>query len=186
MEPYVVAADVYAHPAHAGRGGWTWYTGSAGWMYRVGLESILGLRRRGATFEIAPCIPARVAGLLDRLALRRQPLRDRGREPRAPLPGGRAQAELDGGAVDPAAIPLVDDGAVHQVRIVIGKTSGQENGEVRALRRAEPRARGRGTRGRATKRLRPAGYQPRPDGSQDMVRVNSPRVRENTLRTGMT
>src|SRR5262245_50873592 len=43
-EPFVVAADVYAHPAHTGRGGWTWYTGSAAWMYRVGLESILGLR----------------------------------------------------------------------------------------------------------------------------------------------
>ncbi|HSD33126.1 MAG TPA: glucoamylase family protein, partial [Gemmatimonadales bacterium] len=46
-EPYVMAGDVYAHPAHAGRGGWTWYTGSAGWMYRAGLESILGLKRHG-------------------------------------------------------------------------------------------------------------------------------------------
>ena len=58
VEPYVVAGDVYAHPAHAGRGGWTWYTGSAGWMYRAGLESILGLRRHGATFEVDPCIPS--------------------------------------------------------------------------------------------------------------------------------
>src|SRR6185312_16382110 len=49
-EPYVVAGDVYACAPHAGRGGWSWYTGSAGWMYRAGLESILGLRRRGATF----------------------------------------------------------------------------------------------------------------------------------------
>ena len=57
-EPYVIAGDVYAHPAHAGRGGWTWYTGAAGWMYRAGLESILGLRRRGSTFEIDPCIPS--------------------------------------------------------------------------------------------------------------------------------
>ena len=58
-EPYVLAGDVFAHPAHAGRAGWTWYTGSAGWMYRAGLESILGLRRRGATFEVDPCIPRR-------------------------------------------------------------------------------------------------------------------------------
>ncbi|HET8539049.1 MAG TPA: glucoamylase family protein, partial [Anaeromyxobacter sp.] len=57
-EPYVLAGDVCAHPEHAGRAGWTWYTGSAGWTYRAGLESILGLRRRGATFELDPCIPA--------------------------------------------------------------------------------------------------------------------------------
>src|SRR5205807_725154 len=49
VEPYVVAADVYAAPPHVGRGGWTWYTGSAGWMYRVGLEMLLGLRREGDT-----------------------------------------------------------------------------------------------------------------------------------------
>ena len=49
VEPYVVAADVYSEPPHAGRGGWTWYTGSAGWMYRIALESILGLRMEGGT-----------------------------------------------------------------------------------------------------------------------------------------
>ena len=86
-EPYVLAGDVFAHPAHAGRAGWTWYTGSAGWMYRAGLESILGLRRRGATFEIDPCIPAAWPGVLDRLALRRDALRDRGRQPGAPVRG---------------------------------------------------------------------------------------------------
>src|SRR6185436_5115146 len=58
VEPYVVAADVYAHPAHAGRGGWTWYTGSAAWMARAGLESILGVTRRGATLALNPCIPS--------------------------------------------------------------------------------------------------------------------------------
>ena len=57
-EPYVMAGDVYANRDHAGRAGWTWYTGSAGWMYRAGLESILGLRRRGAAFEIDPCVPS--------------------------------------------------------------------------------------------------------------------------------
>ena len=58
-EPYAVAADVYAHPMHLGRGGWTWYTGSAGWMYQAAIEALLGLRRQGATFSINPCIPAR-------------------------------------------------------------------------------------------------------------------------------
>src|SRR5207247_2008847 len=57
-EPYVVAGDVYARAPHAGRGGWSWYTGAAAWMYRAGLERILGLRRRGATFSIDPCIPS--------------------------------------------------------------------------------------------------------------------------------
>ncbi len=56
-EPYAIAADVYARPPHMGRGGWSWYTGSAGWMQRAGVESILGLRLEGATLHIAPCIP---------------------------------------------------------------------------------------------------------------------------------
>ena len=58
IEPYVMAGDVYSHPAHRGRGGWSWYTGSAGWMYRAGIESILGLRRSGPTFAVDPCIPS--------------------------------------------------------------------------------------------------------------------------------
>ena len=60
-EPYVLAGDVFAHPSHAGRAGWTWYTGSAGWMYRAGLESILGLRRRGATLRDRPLHPGGLA-----------------------------------------------------------------------------------------------------------------------------
>jgi cyclic beta-1,2-glucan synthetase len=56
VEPYVVAADVYGAPPHTGRGGWTWYTGSSGWMLRLGLEAILDLRQRGDRPEIAPII----------------------------------------------------------------------------------------------------------------------------------
>jgi cellobiose phosphorylase len=58
VEPYVAAADVYAVAPHVGRGGWTWYTGSAGWMYRLIIESLLGLHREGASLRLAPCIPA--------------------------------------------------------------------------------------------------------------------------------
>jgi cyclic beta-1,2-glucan synthetase len=58
VEPYVVAADVYTAKGHLGRGGWTWYTGSASWMYRVALESILGFQERGEMLFIEPCIPA--------------------------------------------------------------------------------------------------------------------------------
>src|SRR5207237_3324378 len=57
VERYVTAADVYSESPHVGRGGWTWYTGSAGWMYRAGIESILGLRLQGAFLLLAPCIP---------------------------------------------------------------------------------------------------------------------------------
>jgi len=57
VEPYVVAADVYSTAPHVGRGGWTWYTGSAGWMYRAGVEGILGLTRSGDTVLIDPCLP---------------------------------------------------------------------------------------------------------------------------------
>lgn len=58
VEPYVVAADVYSTPPHAGRGGWTWYTGSAGWMYRAGIEGIVGLTRRGNMLCLNPCLPS--------------------------------------------------------------------------------------------------------------------------------
>jgi cyclic beta-1,2-glucan synthetase len=58
VEPYVIAADVYSVPPHVGRGGWTWYTGSAAWMYRAGIEGILGIRREGDRIVVDPCIPA--------------------------------------------------------------------------------------------------------------------------------
>ena len=118
-EPYVVAGDVTTHPAHAGRAGWTWYTGSAGWLYRAGLESILGLQRRGATFALEPCIPSswadysiswRVGATRYQIAVSNPDRRCR----------GVASALLDGAAVDPRAIPLTLDGAEHQVRLVMG------------------------------------------------------------------
>ena len=68
VEPYVVAADVYSVPPHVGRGGWTWYTGSAGWMYRAGVEGILGIRREGAVL-VDPCIPAAWPGFEARIEL---------------------------------------------------------------------------------------------------------------------
>ena len=63
VEPYVVCADVYGAPPHTGRGGWTWYTGSAGWLYRVGLEAILGFRLRRRPLRARALHPARLAGI---------------------------------------------------------------------------------------------------------------------------
>jgi cyclic beta-1,2-glucan synthetase len=118
-EPYVLAGDVYAHPAHAGRGGWTWYTGSAGWMYRAGIESILGLRRRGATFEMDPCIPTSWPEytVVWRFGRTRYEISVSNPERRC---RGIAEAELDRSPVDPSAVPLLDDGGTHRVRLVLG------------------------------------------------------------------
>ena len=120
-EPYVMAGDVYARAPHAGRGGWSWYTGSAGWMYRAGVESILGLRRRGDTFVIDPCIPSswpqykidwRFLGSRYEITVCNPARRCR----------GVANATLDGAPVDASAIPLLNDGRTHDVQIVLGDT----------------------------------------------------------------
>ena len=59
LEPYVMAADVYIKEPHGGRGGWSWYTGAAGWMYKVGIEDILGLKQiEGKGYKITPCVPS--------------------------------------------------------------------------------------------------------------------------------
>jgi cyclic beta-1,2-glucan synthetase len=119
VEPYVVAADIYTHPMHVGRGGWTWYTGSAAWLYRFGLEHILGLRRRGATFSIAPCIPASWPGFS--VTWRRGntvlAISVDNADPRG---GPVAECTLDGAPVDPGAVPLPDDGARHELHVTIG------------------------------------------------------------------
>ncbi len=136
-EPYVTAGDVYAHPAHVGRGGWTWYTGSAGWMYRAGLESILGLKRHGASFELDPCIPAAWPeySIVWRFGRTRYEISVVNPEHRC---RGIAEAELDGESADPAAIPLADDGATHRVRVVLGERM-----------QSAPRSTRRGTAARA-------------------------------------
>jgi cyclic beta-1,2-glucan synthetase len=120
VEPYVVAADVYSEPPHVGRGGWTWYTGSAAWMYRAGLEWLLGCRLRGATLHLDPCIPKHWPGF--QVSLRFGATRY---EIAVENPGavnrGLASLQLDGVALPPeqGRIPLVDDGRTHQVRAVL-------------------------------------------------------------------
>jgi cellobiose phosphorylase len=119
-EPFVVAADVYTHPSHIGRGGWTWYTGSAAWMYRLGLESILGLRRRGEHLAVAPCVPASWDGFVVRWRYGRSRYEITVENPEH-RNRGVAQALMDGVVVDAGAIPLADDGAVHRLRVVLGR-----------------------------------------------------------------
>jgi cyclic beta-1,2-glucan glucanotransferase len=118
-EPYVVAGDVYDHPAHRGRGGWTWYTGSAGWMHRVALEGIVGLQRHGATFTVQPCIPSSwpTFSVEWRLGRTRYSIVVENPEHRC---RGVAGVSLDGVSVEPGAIPWIEDGGRHRVRVLLG------------------------------------------------------------------
>jgi cellobiose phosphorylase len=120
-EPYVIAADVYAVAPHTGRGGWTWYTGSAGWLYRLIVESLLGLKREGDWLYVTPCMPKgwneyalsyRYEDTVYRIAVER-------------TSGANAppvEATLDGAGLAEPGIPLVDDRREHVVRIRINTT----------------------------------------------------------------
>jgi hypothetical protein len=133
--PHELSGDVYSHPQHAGRGGWSWYTGAAAWLHRAGLESILGLRRQGSTFTVDPCIPTSWPEV--RIAWRRGETRYdiTVTNPHARC-RGVASAELDGERVDPAAIPLRDDGGAHVLRVVMGEP---ERAKAEARRRGAGR-----------------------------------------------
>jgi cyclic beta-1,2-glucan synthetase len=120
VEPYVVAGDVYTEPPHVGRGGWTWYTGSAGWLYRAGLEWILGFRVHGAMLSIDPCIPRIWPGYSIDFRHLSSTYRIKVENPSG-VSRGVVSIHLDGNALDnKSSIPLADDGAEHRVLIVLG------------------------------------------------------------------
>lgn len=120
VEPYVVAGDIYAEAPHIGRGGWTWYTGSAGWLYRAGIEWILGFRLRGMMLAIDPCIPRNWPAYSIDFRYHSATYKIRVENPSG-VARGVAITELDGKLLAGAAsIPLVDDGATHNIRIVLG------------------------------------------------------------------
>jgi cyclic beta-1,2-glucan synthetase len=117
VEPYVLAADVYGVAPHTGRGGWTWYTGSAGWMHRLLTESLLGLHREGGMLRLRPCIPAewpeyslqyRHGDSIYMIRVRQTDARDAG-------DAGRLQ--LDGVEQDGLRFRLTDDRAIHHVDV---------------------------------------------------------------------
>ncbi len=118
-EPYVVAADVYAEPPHIGRGGWTWYTGSAAWMYRAAVEWILGVRKRGDRLVVDPCIPRAWRGFSVEVRHGTARYLVQVENPRAVMKGVVSR-ELDGAPVEGEEIPLADDGREHAVRIILG------------------------------------------------------------------
>jgi cyclic beta-1,2-glucan synthetase len=123
IEPYVMAGDVYAEPGHLGRGGWSWYTGSAGWMYRAGVEWILGVRLRGAVLSIDPAIPRVWPSYEITLRHRAAQYKITVENPHGAT-RGVAQAELDGvpvpvTATGAAEFALAEDGE-HRIRVVLG------------------------------------------------------------------
>jgi cellobiose phosphorylase len=119
VEPYVVCADVYGAPPHTGRGGWTWYTGSASWLYRVAIETILGFRLRGGTLRFEPCVPPRWPGF--ELSYRHRSATYRILVDNSAGTGrGVKSVELDGQPLSDGNVPLGDDGKTHNVRVRLG------------------------------------------------------------------
>jgi len=119
VEPYVVAADVYDAPAQRGRGGWSWYTGSASWMYRLGLEGLLGVQKTGQTLRIDPCIPASWPGY--ELTYRRGKtcFHIQVRNPKGVCRGVR-EVSLDAQVLADRTISLQEDGRHHEVVVTLG------------------------------------------------------------------
>ena len=119
-EPYVMTADVYAVYPNEGRGGWSWYTGAAGWMYRTGLESILGFQKNGDTLVIEPCIPAK----WKRYAIQYQYMDTQYaiivQNPDGICKGVR-EVHIDGQHIQGNVIPLANDGLTHDVEVILGE-----------------------------------------------------------------
>jgi cyclic beta-1,2-glucan synthetase len=119
VEPYVMAADVYAIPPHTGRGGWTWYTGSASWMYRVGMSEILGFNKKGSNLIINPCIPDDWPGFEITYRYGDSKYRIEVKNPQKVQQGVKSII-LDGRQLDASFIPLTDDGKPHHIVVTMG------------------------------------------------------------------
>jgi cellobiose phosphorylase len=123
VEPYVVTADVYSEPPHTGRGGWSWYTGSAAWMYRLVIESLLGMERLPDSLKFAPRIPDSWRGFS---------LDYRYRSATYRIVIGRTTADalpaiaVDGNTIDGDTVKLVDDGRDHEVNISLAAAIGDD------------------------------------------------------------
>jgi cellobiose phosphorylase len=123
VEPYVVCADVYSVAPHIGRGGWTWYTGSAAWLYRAGLEAVLGFHVQGDQLRIEPCIPKAWPGFaLSYIHRRRCVSRFEIRvENPDKVSHGVTRVQMDGQTLEAgAAVVLADDGKTHQLIVTLG------------------------------------------------------------------
>ena len=130
-----MAADIYAADAHIGRGGWTWYTGSASWMYRVGVETILGDVKQGELLSIHPSIPRdwREYEIQYRYGRSLYVIVVRVNDDMA---AGAGAVSVDGKSLDGTAIPLVDDGARHDVMVQVPRSDAGVNAAIVGTERA--------------------------------------------------
>jgi cyclic beta-1,2-glucan synthetase len=119
VEPYVLAADVYSREPHAGRGGWTWYTGSAGWLYRLITESFLGLQQEGNKLKCNPCIPNEWESFKVHYRYKNNTVYHI--KVRQILAGAKMMVTVDGVEKEQNIITLIDDGAEHNVVIVANR-----------------------------------------------------------------
>ncbi|MBA3670111.1 MAG: DUF3131 domain-containing protein [Sphingomonas sp.] len=125
LEPYVVAADIYSNAPHVGRGGWSWYTGAAGWMYRAAVEHVLGLRIEGDYFHLAPCIPRRWRSyeIFVKHGTSRYEFTIENPDS---VCTEVSFVEYDGVVVDerPIRLAMRDDGQTHRIRVTLGAEPG--------------------------------------------------------------
>ncbi|HTN65104.1 MAG TPA: cyclic beta 1-2 glucan synthetase, partial [Burkholderiaceae bacterium] len=131
VEPYVVASDVYALAPHIGRGGWSWYSGSAGWMLRLMTESILGLRRVADRLYLEPCLAADWNGFRMRYRYGETWYSIRVLQTGAPsgVAAGRTWLTVDGTPQSDPAIPLMDDRQLHAVELRIRRGPKQQDAQ---------------------------------------------------------
>jgi len=120
VEPYVICADIYSKAPFVRRGGWTWYTGSAAWMYRLGLEAILGFTKKGDALSIEPVIPPSWDGFTIRYQWGESLYLIEITNPEHVAHGVR-QVTLDGHTLIDRSIPLVNDKQEHRVVVLMGK-----------------------------------------------------------------
>jgi cyclic beta-1,2-glucan synthetase len=120
VEPYVAVADIYSTAPHVGRGGWSWYSGSAGWMQRIGVEEILGVRIDREGLHVRPCVPKAWPGYTVAITWRTARYVITVDNPQR-SGQGVATISLDGASLPPESpVKLVDDGATHAVRVTLG------------------------------------------------------------------
>jgi len=135
-EPYVVAADVSSAPGKVGRAGWTWYTGSASWMYRIWMEEVLGFRLRGEFLQICPAIPQDWPGFELVYKYRSATYEITVKREKSIA----ARMELDGRPMESSTIRLIDDGAKHRVTVRLGLSEAPEVVDQRGVeQRSAPR-----------------------------------------------
>lgn len=119
VEPYVMAADVYAVSPHAGRGGWSWYTGASGWMYNVGIQQMLGFKKREGKIVIEPCIPKEWSEYNIKYRYNKNTVYNISVKNPNGISGGKALIVLDGKKLEGNEIHLVEDGTEHIAEVIL-------------------------------------------------------------------